>query len=161
MADNGTGRMTLGQARLLADQWKEQRDDAERQSNAGYFRNATPHEVIQMWATGRGRDGRKLRQREVACLVERWAEMFGTLPPDVDHGNDATNNEPLPPDDTTLPAKEVERLLGVSKSTLKRMVKEGRFPPARRTGIRTRGWPTRDVRDCLDALDEQRKRPRQ
>ena len=141
MAGNGTGRMTLDQARALADQWRDQREDAEREPNALYYRDATPHDVTQMWATGRGMDGKKLKPRQIACLVERWMEIFRSLPPDQGNGNedDGAIKQPTPADDTTIPAKEVERFLGVSKSTLKRMVKKGRFPPARRTGIRTRG----------------------
>jgi predicted DNA-binding transcriptional regulator AlpA len=160
---NTAPRMTLAQARAVADRCEAERDDYEREPHAEYYRSATRHEVIDMWESGRGTDGKRLKRRELACLVERWVELFGTLPPDHDGRNE--DNVPttpaLPPDDTTLPAKEVERLLGVSKSTLKRMVKEGRFPPARRTGIRTRGWPARDVRNFIETLDEQRRRPRQ
>jgi len=165
---NKTTSISLAEARAIADQWEAQRDDYERIPQADYFRDATPHQVLKMWETGKGVDGRRLKPRERACLVERWVEIFGAYPPGSDHEDETPLivTRPMaslafPSDDTTLPSKEVERLLGVSKSTLKRMVADGRFPPPRRTSLRTRGWPAKDVRERLETLDEQRRRPRQ
>ena len=60
-----------------------------------------------------------------------------------------------------LRTPEVERLTGLSQSTIKRMVTDGRFPKPMRIGIRAKGWLARDVKAFIDTLDEQRKRPRQ
>ncbi len=99
MSGNSAERMTLDQVRALADQWKEQREDAEREPNAAYYRDATPHQVIEMWSTGRGTDGKKPKPRQFACLVERWMEIFGSLPPDQGDGSedDGTSKRPMLP----------------------------------------------------------------
>ena len=69
--------------------------------------------------------------------------------------------ERLPADDTMLRISEVVRLTGISVSSIKRMVEDGRFPRPMRIGIRAIGWPARDVRHFVEALDEQRRRTRQ
>jgi prophage regulatory protein len=159
-------RITIERARQLADQWQAQRDDYESQPRADYFSKCSPHQIIEMWETRKGADGKRLNNWEFGCLVEAWCERFGSLP-----SHDAVENalamtdddkpEPLPADDTMLRINEVVRLTGISVSSLKRMVEDGRFPRPMRIGIRAKGWPARDIRHFIEALDEQRKRPRQ
>jgi prophage regulatory protein len=158
-------RITIERARTLADRWKVQCEDQERQPSAAYYRNASPHDLIKMLETGKGMDGKKLNSWEFGCLVERWCECFGDVPPLDDAGADpvavALPSEPMPAADTMLREKEVVRRTGISASTIKRMVADGRFPRPMRIGERAKGWPMRDVQEWIERLDEQRKRPRQ
>jgi prophage regulatory protein len=159
--------ITINKAKNLADQWKAQRDARDREPKASYFSDASAHDLIKMWETNKRKDGRKLSSYELGCLVEAWCQVFGSLPPfDGAPTNPAqlplaTKTLPLPADDTMLRMPEVERLTGISKSTIKRMVADGRFPKALRLGIRAKGWLARDVKQFVDTLDEQRRRPRQ
>jgi prophage regulatory protein len=66
---------------------------------------------------------------------------------------------PLPADDTMFRMPDVERMTGVKKSTIKRMVAAGTFPKPLRIGMRARGWLARDVK--CETLSEQQRRPRQ
>ena len=158
---------TIEEAKALADQWKAQRDDRDREPRASYFSDVSAHDLIKMWETGKNTDGKKLKPYELGCLVEAWCEVFGALPPFDDAvANTAALPErakplPLPADDTMLRMPDVERLTGISKSTIKRMVSDGRFPQPLRLGIRAKGWPASDVKGFIETLNEQRKRPRQ
>ena len=160
--------ITLQEANARADQWKAQRDEQDQAPTADYYRDASAHDLISMRETGKGTDGKKLTPRERACLIEAWVETFGRLPPCND---DAVANpvaltkrikpEPLPADDTMLRMTDVERLTGLTKSTIKRMVADGRFPKPMRLGLRAIGWPASDVRAFVETLNEQRRRTRQ
>ena len=160
-------RISLQEAKDRADEWQAQREDQDRAPNAGHFRDASPHNLIEMWETGKRLDGRRLNNWEFGCLVEAWTACFGDLPPfDNAVANsvampDHSKPAPLPADDTMLRTPEVVRLTGISASTIKRMVSDGRFPKPMRIGIRAKGWLARDVRAFVEMLDEQRKRSRQ
>lgn len=160
--------ITIAEATALADQWKAQREDQDRMPSADYFRDVSTHDLIKMWSTGKGADGRKLTKREFGCLVESWVQTFGAFPPSNDDGKPEQpqhrRTEPLsqpPADDTMLRMPDVERLTGRSKSAIKRMVKEGSFPRPLKLGVRAIGWLASDVRTFIATLDEQRKCPRQ
>jgi prophage regulatory protein len=122
--------------------------------------------VIKMWETGKNEQGRKLSQFEFAGLVERWCELFGSLPPDDDASEPDGNaspktSEPEPEDDTMLRMGEVVRLTGISGSTVKRMVIDGRFPKPMRLSPRRIGWKAGEVKTWIRQLDDQRRAPRQ
>ena len=106
--------ITIKEARELADQWKAQRDD--REPRASYYADATPHDLIRMWETRKGKDGRKLNDWEFGCLVEAWYACFGDVPTDALDTRKAAHEkaEPvsLPADDTMLRMPDVERLTG-------------------------------------------------
>ena len=159
-------RITIEDATALADQWRAQREDQDRTPRASHFSDVSPHDLIKMWQSGKRPDGKRLNDWEFGCLVEAWTECFGDLPPSDAVANsvalpDRPKDAPLPADDTMLRMPDVERLTGISGSTIKRMVTDGRFPKPMRIGIRAKGWPARDVRTFVGMLDEQRKRPRQ
>lgn len=125
--------ITIEEATALADQWQAQRDDYDRQPRASYFKDYSPHELIATWETCKRKDGRKLTAYEFGCLVEAWCACFECYPPLESEPAAASSaerqeREPLPADDTMLRMPEVERLTGISKSTIKRMVSDGRFP---------------------------------
>lgn len=158
--------ITLAEAEAMADQWRAQLEDYERQPTASCYRDASPHDLIRMWKTGKGLDGKKRTKREFGCLVEAWVERFGALPPGNDDGDPATPvtktaPEPPPANDTMLRMADVERLTGITKSTIKRMMADGRFPKPMKLGVRAIGWPAADVRTFIATLDEQRRRTRQ
>lgn len=80
-------RVTVDEARLLADLWKAQREERASEPNAAYFGHAGPHDLVRMWKSGKNLDGKKLTKREFGCLVERWVEVFDGLPPSKDDGS--------------------------------------------------------------------------
>ncbi len=92
--------------------------------------------------------------------------MFGEFPPFDDDDRADQSDAPaapepeLPPDDTMLRTKEVLRLIGVSESSLKRMVLDGRFPRPCRLSPRRIGWPARDVKAWLEGLNGARRKVR-
>jgi hypothetical protein len=100
--------ITIKEAKELADHWQAQREDAESQPYAGYYRSANADALIKMLETGKGSNGKKLNSWEFACLVERWVEVFGDFPAgkvdDSGDPDDAGHADPelLPADDTML-----------------------------------------------------------
>lgn len=146
----------ITRAITLADEWLELKKHRDyRSAVALYFVDATPHELVAMWQTGKTADGRELKAFENEALVEAWCRTFGELPPcDGDEVEDpALLHAAIPADDTVLDASEVVRLTGVSLSTLKRMVIAGRFPKPQRISERQIGWPAREVKDWLAELE--------
>lgn len=159
----------LKRALELADAWKEQQKlSDEQQALNTHFDRATPHQLIKMWDTGLNLTGKKLSSFELAALIEQWVKVFGSMPPDDDDLDEMVAEEaaasltsvPLPADDTMLSMKDVVRITGLSKSTIKRMVLDHRFPQAVRLSPRRLGWPARDVKAWLSALDEQKTKTR-
>ena len=157
--------MSIAQAKAQVAEWKAQREDHERSSAMStLFQHVSAAEVVKMWETGKNQQGRKLTRFEFGALVERWCEVFSALPPDDDDAGAEEALEAVPDDpepDTMLRMGEVVRLTGISKSTIKRMVVDGRFPKPMRTSARRIGWPARDVKTWIDRLDDQRRAPRQ
>ena len=150
----------LSQARALADEWADQREHAANEAalNA-HFNGCSAHQFIDMWEKGTNLKGRPLSQWEGQALVEAWCRVFGELPPNEDDPISAGPSSPqpeLPPDDTMLRARDVLRIIGLSRSTLKRMVLEGRFPKPVRLSPRRIGWPARDVKAWLDDAEDAR-----
>jgi prophage regulatory protein len=157
---------STAKAKARADDWAAQAKDAMRTAAVcSHYDNVGPHQIIAMWESGRNREGRPLSPFEFEALVERWCQVFNQLPPN-DDDSDQPSQEPPPPepelpaDDTMLRSKEVLRLIGVSESSLKRMVLDGRFPKPMRLSPRRIGWPARDVRMWLDGLDGARQKTR-
>ena len=162
-------RLSLSEAKSLTTQWEHQHAQYEYDcAIAARFRDATPTEVIAMWEQGTNEKGQSLSQFEFAALCERWIEIFNDLPPDHDAEDGATelprqelpDPEPLQPD-TLVNIEEVERRTGISESTIKRMVKDGRFPKPMRPSPRRIAWSGRDIDELVRQLDNQRRAPRQ
>jgi prophage regulatory protein len=160
-------RVTIEEAQASADQWKAQREDQDRQPDAAYFSDASPHDLVRMWKSGKSTRGKKLTKYEFGCLVERWVEVFDGLPPSNEQDGSETNASPaasstsLPEDDTMLRTSVVLRLTGLSMSTIRRMVDDGRFPQPLRIGERAKGWLARDVKSWIETLNVQRSSRRQ
>jgi prophage regulatory protein len=165
-------RLSLSEAKALAAQSEHQYAQYEYDcAIAARFRDATPTEVIAMWESGTNEKGQRLNQFEFAALCERWIEIFNDLPHDDDaSGDDATElpTQPMPyPEleplrsDTMVNIKEVGRRTGISESTIKRMVKDGRFPKPMRPSPRRIAWSGRDIDELVRQLDDQRRALRQ
>jgi predicted DNA-binding transcriptional regulator AlpA len=156
-------RIAIEQAKALATQWEAQYEDHLRTTAiASRFKDATPSQVIHMWETCRNERGQKLSQGEVTALVERWLDLFGMYPPgDTEPGDTAQSREPEPQDDDMLRPRDVVRLTGLSLSTIKRMVNDGRFPKPMHLSPRRIGWPAGEVKDWINRLDDQRRATRQ
>jgi hypothetical protein len=111
-----------------------QREEQLSAPSADYYLDATSGDLVEMWRTEKNLDGRKLTKREFGCLIERWVEVFGDPPADKGQASSAetpdAKPELFPSDDTMLRVPDVERLTGISHSTIKRMVDDGRFPKA-------------------------------
>ena len=148
-------RMSLTEAKAQAADWEAQRDQYDRDNAlATWFQGASVSEVIKMWETGKNEHGRKLSQFEFGALVERWIEVFGTLPPDDEAEEPAVDQpthppEPEPEDDTMLRVPEVVRLTGLSKSTITRMVHRRSLPHAH-APFATSDWLAGARREGMD-----------
>jgi predicted DNA-binding transcriptional regulator AlpA len=120
------------------------------QSLASRFRSAGPAEVLRMFEQGVNEKGQPLSQFEAEALVERWCAVFGELPPMGEPPTPATASEPLPADDAMLDMKDVVRITGLSKSTIKRWVNDpdNDFPKPRKLlpSLRRIGWPADQVK---------------
>ena len=157
---------SIANAKARADDWAvEAKHAADEAALNAHFDGCSAHQLIDMWKTGKNLKGKPLSQWEGQALVEAWCRVFGELPPSDDDG-DAAELEPsppepkLPPDDTMLRAKDAVRLMGLSLSTLKRMVLDGRFPKPMRLSPCRIGWPARDVKAWLDAAEDARAKGR-
>jgi prophage regulatory protein len=112
--------------------------------------------VVRMFETGLNEKGEPLSQFEFEALCERWCHVFGELPPfGPPDETPATEPGPLPADDTMLPMKEVLRIVGLSKSTVKRRVKDAAnsFPKPVRLSPRRIGWRAGDVKAWLRSIE--------
>lgn len=117
-------RVTIEEAKTLADQWRAQREDHDNAPNAAYFSDANAYDLIAMWKSGKNLDGKKLTKREFGCLVEQSVEVFGDPPAssdDVasDHTAEPVASVPEPADDTMLRVDDVVRLTGLRASAWK------------------------------------------
>jgi prophage regulatory protein len=159
--------ITIEQAKALAAQWEAQYEAYLRSSAISTrFEDTTPSEVIRMWETCRNERGQRLTQFELEALVERWVGLFGAYPPSEDSAVPSGSTvpqpeEPEPQDDDMLSPRDVVRLTGLSKSTIKRMFNDGRFPKPMHLSPRRIGWPAREVKAWLHRLDDQRYATRQ
>jgi prophage regulatory protein len=156
-------QMSLSEATALAEEWAAQYEHAKQTRRVtSHFDNATPNEFISMWESWRNTKGKPLSSFEVEALYEAWLRVFGDWPPsdENDADSDTSNySEPTPEppaNDTMLRMSDVVRLTGLSKSTIKRMVIDGRFPKPMHLSPRRRGWKGHEINSWLEALDQQR-----
>ena len=117
--------------------------------------------LVTMWETGTNEHGQPLSDFEFQALCAAWHSTFGELPPQTDCREASTSTiadpdpEPIPADDEMLDPREVARVAGISVSTIKRMVNDGRFPKPLNLSPRRIGWTGKDVRMWLEALHDQ------
>lgn len=149
-------------ARAKADtaRWAEQREELMRESR---FDRCSPAQLIQIAETGIDLEGAKLDGIDWVALDNAWRESFGepflpTKPTSARPMQPASKAIPLGqhpimavPDDQMLRVRDVIRLFGYAKSTLKRHRRAGKFPKAQRIvpGQSYVGWPARQLKAWL------------
>ena len=101
-----------------------------------------------MFSEGVNEKGQALNQFEFEALCERWCEVFGELPPLGDPPATSEPANPLPPDDAMLRMRDVVRITGLSKSTIKRWVADpaNDFPKPIKLSPRRLGWRADQVK---------------
>ncbi len=164
---------TVADAEAIQDRWARDYEEQRRDNRDNLGKLSIP-ELIAL-----AKDGDRfcrLTSGQVESFDEQWTAALGfSLFRDVDpnapptdgdgdselhhgaNGNDAASTrgrgpepaDPLPADDTMITAKEVCRLIGVHKATLRRMVDQGRFLAPHSPTERIRVWPARVVKDWL------------
>ena len=137
------------------------------------FESTKPWELVEIWETGRNGRGKPLNDADIQALIKRWRKvpLPGTPDPealgclDRSNGSDATvdrapltANDSLPDPEAMLGISDVLKATGLSRSSIDRMVKNGRFPkPLKPTGSH-RKWPGWMVSNWITDLEKQRKR---
>ena len=150
-------RTVLEHAKRIADDLEGMREqDQWIGSLQARFRGAGQSDVIRMWEAGTNERGLPLSKFELQALAERWCELFGFLPP-CDDAALAAAREPEPADTTMLDMHEVERMTGLSESTIERRIKEGKFPKPVKTSTRRNGWRAGAVKEWIDQRDPNRR----
>jgi prophage regulatory protein len=106
------------------------------------FQRAGAAEVLRMFETGTNEKGEPVTQFEFEALCERWVAVFGFLPPMGEPPERAAEPDPLPADDAILRMRDVVRITGLSKSTIKRWVADpaSDFPKPVNLSPRRIGW---------------------
>ena len=153
-------QLTIEQARELAEDWEAEKERYEYEAAlAARFRDAKRLDVIRMWDSGKNEKGKRLTKFEAHALAERWAALFGCLPPSGDEAEAKESAadkkaEPtaVPGDDEMLNIKQVAKLTTMSESTIKRRVQDGLFPKPIYLSERRKAWPARAVKRWLDEL---------
>ena len=110
-----------------------------------------------MFETGTNEKGQPLSQFEFEALVERWAAVFGELPPMGEPSDDPAAPDPVPADDAMLRMRDVVRITGLSKSTIKRWVNDpaNDFPKPVQLlpSLRRIGWRADQVKAWRDRIE--------
>jgi prophage regulatory protein len=163
-----TKSLTINEAKALAEGWDAEWDrQCYDAAVDDHFRDVSASQLVSMWESQTNEKGQPLTNFEFRALCSAWLQTFGCLPPDNDAADAGTADtetvpsEPAPDDDTMLRMPDVVRLTGVSESTIKRMMLDGRFPKSMHLSQRSIGWPARDVKAWLRQLDDQRRASRQ
>ena len=150
MADDDAGkwaraRSIAAEEEGLLEQYEEHR---RTQALAARFHSAGPTAVLHMFETCTNEKGQALSQFEFEALCERWCAVFGELPPMNSVPVDPIEAEPLPPDDAMLPMRDVVRIVGLSKSTIKRWVGDpaNDFPKPVKLSPRRIAWRADQVK---------------
>ena len=147
--------ITRAKAKLA--HWSAMRDDTEQ---ACRFDKCTATELVSIAETGKDQNGRKLTSGALYALHGAWEAMFGegigtragaaSVP---DRVAEPLDEHPLlaVPDDQMLRPRDVVRICGIPRTTLKRWRRNGRFPKPQRLSPHAIhvGWPARQVKAWL------------
>ena len=154
---------TITRAKAQAAEWREQQQQAWAETR---FSRCTPAELIKIAETQCDLQGRPLRDGDdIIALDDAWFSTFGEqlcapVGRDGDHEPRHHEPEPVPldehpllsmPDDVMLRPRDVRRIFGYSRSTLKRHMANGKFPRPLTVapGQRYIGWPARQLKAWL------------
>ena len=148
----------ISRAKAKLATWREQRDE---QNRASRFDRCTASELIAIAETGKTLDGTKLTIGDRTALNGAWQAMFGE--PLGTRSNSAGMTDGLTepsldyhpllsvPDDATLRPRDITRICGIPRTTLKRWRRAGTFPKPQRLSPHAMhiGWPARQVKAWL------------
>jgi len=150
-------QLTLAQCEAIAEREDarllvEFADASRAAAEAAHFESCSKSDLVRMWTSGRNLKSRKLNDFEFRALCEAWVRAFDSLPPAelgiVEPVTLSTASRPEP--DTMLNMHDVSRLTGLSESTIKRMVIDGRFPAPIKLSPRRNGWVASSVIEWRD-----------
>jgi prophage regulatory protein len=151
---SGTKQQTpIDRAKAHAEQTRAQYEEWRRRPS---YLHLSAQELIAIAESGKVRGGADLE-----ALDEAWCQKFGE--PLCGPGRPSepkAESEPEPADDTMLDIKEVARITGLSKSTVNRMVDDGRFPRPVKLSPRRIGWPAVEVKAWVEDKDLSRRKRR-
>lgn len=156
----------IARANAQLAEWQATREQHHAETR---FNRCTPAELIRIAETQCDLEGRPLRDgNDIMALDEAWFTAFGEQlcqPVGDDEDGSTTTRErtvvePVPldqhpmlavADDAMLRPRDVQRLFGYSRSTLKRHMINGKFPAPQSTapGQRFIGWPARQLKAWL------------
>ena len=146
-------RLTLDEARALASEMDDARSEAMAVNEAEQqLLGTSASRLVSLWEKGVWLDGQSFTHPQVDAIVSAWLRRFGCLPPSIeDDGSEpeatsAADAAPEPADDAMLDMHDIVRMTGISESTVKRMISDGRFPKPIKLSIRRIGWPARQVK---------------
>jgi prophage regulatory protein len=150
MADDDAGKWARAQA--LADEedalHEQYQQHKYNQALSSRFAKFGRSAVLHMFKEVVNEKGAPLSQFEFEALCERWCEVFGELPPFGAAPAVEQDADPLPPDDALLRMRDVVRITGLSKSTIKRWVgaPENDFPKPVKLSPRRIAWRANQVK---------------
>ena len=156
----------ISRAKAQVDEWQAMLDQRHAETR---FNRCTPAELIRIAETQCDLEGRPLRNGDdMMALDEAWFTAFGEQlcqPVGDDRAGQSSTmewipTEPVPlaqhpilafPDDAMLRPRDVRRVFGYPRSTLKRHMSNGKFPAPLRAapGQRFIGWPARQLKAWL------------
>ena len=155
--DNEAGDyISRAKAKLYA--WAAMRADQDRECR---FDGCTAAELMRIVETGNDLYGRKLTSGDLYALNGAWFAKFGEgLGARADDGGvpDCVTERPIAEhpllavaDEQMIRPRDVVRLCGIPRTTLKRWRREGRFPKPQRLSPYAMhvGWPARQVKEWL------------
>jgi prophage regulatory protein len=145
-------RAIAAEDEALREQYAEHKRAASLDAR---FRHAGPAEVLRMFETGTNEKGQPLSQFEFEALVERWCAVFGELPPMGEPPDDPATTDLVPADDAMLRMRDVVRITGLSKSTIKRWVSDpaNDFPKPVKLSARRVGWRADQVKAWRERIE--------
>lgn len=148
----------ISRAKARAAEWEEMRLEQDR---ARRFDNCTADELIRIAETGRDLIGNEMQGGDWYALDGVWTVTFGeglgsrstaSQTPEIEQ---VMSQHPLlaVPDDQMIRPRDVVRLCGIPRTTLKRWRREGRFPMPQRLSPHAKhvGWPARQIKEWLRA----------
>lgn len=159
MQDDNEAGDYISRAKAKLDHWREAKVQQERASR---FDKCSASELIEIAETGKNQDGSSLSTGDRTALNGAWQFQFGER---LGTRTDPAPSAPLPslhdhplfavPDDQMVRPRDVVRLCGIPRTTLKRWRRAGHFPKAQRLSPhRTHlhvGWPAREIKAWLRA----------
>jgi prophage regulatory protein len=148
MADDDAAKWARAEASAAEHETTRERYEDYKHTQAldSRFAGFGPADVLHMFKEGVNEKGQPLSHFEFEALCERWCAVFGELPP---MGTPPEDVEPIPvpSDDAMLRMRDVVRITGLSKSTIKRWVGDpaNDFPKPVKLSPRRLGWLAHQV----------------